>query len=489
MSGAKEIFFDSTCHPTDIEISDLVDSIMNPDPVSLNFYARDNIENYQQVTEIPKENLDYLTSGLVASGMRSTFSLCRKLLEIPNLDIDTSQCSDFDDVFSYLRSITDDKFDYTWLELSSKDLNLDRAFISNALLKHIDFNKCKSSNGTIRYMHSAFQDCSSLEDVKFGNLDFSGVSLLNNLFRNCKALKSTDLFDNRCFDNLSNTIQMFSGCTSLEEVNWVIKVNGSFIGVEVLKQFQSSANMFNGCTNLKNVSIKFKWDSGSIPVAGNIGKYALSFSSTFKDCTSLQEVNWGLNYAYDKDEIYYLSGLNDIGSMFENCSSLTTVILGTGFLKMHGKQNKILSNVFAGCTKLGIIISAQIEASNVLTTASMFDGCESLYSKMNTIYIENYVDDENTSTSCMFRNCTHLSVIDLSEIMGPDTTKYVRDMGAMFKNCQELTTLGGVIDMSNCKVWQEMFYNCPKLTGVQIKNPPAGFDGAGLSSNQYTIVS
>ena len=75
--------------------------------------------------------------------------------------------------------------------------------------------------------------------------------------------------------------------------------------------------------------------------------------------------------------------------------------------------------------------------------------------------------------------------LDLSNF---DTSK-VEDMNTMFYGCSNLTTIKGVIDMKSCTSYDYMFNDCPKLTGAKIKNPPANFDGAGLSSSQYTIVS
>ena len=43
--------------------------------------------------------------------------------------------------------------------------------------------------------------------------------------------------------------------------------------------------------------------------------------------------------------------------------------------------------------------------------------------------------------------------------------------------------------MKSCSDYGYMFYNCPKLKGVKIKNPPSEFSGAGLYTSQYTIVS
>jgi hypothetical protein len=63
-------------------------------------------------------------------------------------------------------------------------------------------------------------------------------------------------------------------------------------------------------------------------------------------------------------------------------------------------------------------------------------------------------------------------------------------MSYMFKNCYNLTTIKGIIDMKSCKWCTDMFKNCPKLKDVKIKNPPTSFNEhwVGLSSSQYTVV-
>ena len=44
--------------------------------------------------------------------------------------------------------------------------------------------------------------------------------------------------------------------------------------------------------------------------------------------------------------------------------------------------------------------------------------------------------------------------------------------------------------MKSCEYYEDMFYNCPKLKGVKIKNPPKDFEFlSGLSKSQYTVVS
>lgn len=85
----------------------------------------------------------------------------------------------------------------------------------------------------------------------------------------------------------------------------------------------------------------------------------------------------------------------------------------------------------------------------------------------------------------MFFNCPYITSLDISSF----DTSNVEDMKDMFAHCIRLTTIKGVINMKSCTDYSLMFNNCPKLSGVKIKNPPSGFNGAGLCSSQYTIVS
>ena len=47
--------------------------------------------------------------------------------------------------------------------------------------------------------------------------------------------------------------------------------------------------------------------------------------------------------------------------------------------------------------------------------------------------------------------------------------------------------------MKSCTSCNNMFHNCPNLTGVKIKNPPSGITATsgigGLAAGKYEIVS
>ena len=145
------------------------------------------------------------------------------------------------------------------------------------------------------------------------------------------------------------------------------------------------------------------------------------------------------------------SGVTNMSSMFYNCSSLTSLDL------------------------------SNFDTSNVTNMSSMFSNCSSLTS----LDLSNFDTSNVTDMDTMFYNCSSLTSLDLSNF----DTSNVTNMRYMFSNCSSLTSIKGIIDMKSCTSYSSMFNNCTKLTGVKIKNPPSDFDGGGLSSSQYTIVS
>ena len=148
-----------------------------------------------------------------------------------------------------------------------------------------------------------------------------------------------------------------------------------------------------------------------------------------------------------------------------------------------------MSRMFFQRDNLDVIDLSNFDTSNVTSMNRLFDCCYYLYS----INLSNFDTSKVTNMGSMFRNCQSLTWINLQSF----DTSNVSVMWEMFYNCSDLVTIEGIIDMKSCTDYgtidsngdSRMFANCPKLKGVKIKNPPAGFDGAGLSKSQYTIVS
>ena len=168
-------------------------------------------------------------------------------------------------------------------------------------------------------------------------------------------------------------------------------------------------------------------------------------------------------------------------SVDESVSGQATVICDGNVTSM--------SHMFFWRHNLDTIDLSNFDTSNVTSMNRLFDGCYYLYS----INLAGFNTSKVTNMGSMFYNCQSLTWINLHSF----DTSNVSIMWEMFYNCSNLVTIEGIIDMKSCTDYgtidsngdSRMFAKCSKLKGVKIKNPPAGFDGAGLSASQYTIVS
>ena len=118
-----------------------------------------NIANYVKITTIPQENIEYLSSGLVASNCERMFNNCKQLTSIPwnEFNIDTSQCTN------------------------------------------------------MRYM---FTGCIALTSLNLSSLDTSKVTDMGYMFTDCKSLQDIICPDGFDISSCTDVGYMFGGCTS-----------------------------------------------------------------------------------------------------------------------------------------------------------------------------------------------------------------------------------------------------------------------------------
>ena len=167
----------------------------------------------------------------------------------------------------------------------------------------------------------------------------------------------------------------------------------------------------------------------TVDLSGLNFKNCTSFKNMFKKCLSLETLNTnGTTWAGVK----YANG-NDPGasffSMFLQCSKLKTVDL-SGF------------------------------SGSATTLGSMFDGCTSLTS----VDISRLKTNKAESFTRMFNNCNSLTELDLVNI----TTDSVTNTSYMFQGCQNLKTIkvSAIWDLTNVTLSASMFYNCKSLVGA-----------------------
>ena len=168
------------------------DGIYGPIPdtdnsISLTYYARKYIPDYDTITEIPEENLKYLQSGLKANDMEHMFYMCENLTTIPNLNINTSNVTDMTQTFFACEALTS-------LDLSNFD----------------------TSNVTS--MNSMFFSCEALTNLDLSNFDTSNVTNMTSMFGFCKAL--TNVIGTLDLSSCTDTTAMFALCNSNAHIHF-----------------------------------------------------------------------------------------------------------------------------------------------------------------------------------------------------------------------------------------------------------------------------
>ena len=155
-------------------------------------------------------------------------------------------------------------------------------------------------------------------------------------------------------------------------------------------------------------------------------------NSLFEDFTSLKTIT----------DIKYLntSEVTDMGNMFKNCSSLTSLDLSTFNTSKVGTDQDdeaLMSAMFYGCSSLTSLDLSSFNTENVNNMRAMFYGCSGLTSLVLSSFNTANVTDMNN----MFYGCSSLTTLNVSNF----NTGNVENMNGMFHNCYALTSL----DLSN----------------------------------------
>ena len=240
LGECKNVFYMESDLVNENEINSIVEDQLIPKPIDLLHYASNHIRDYQNITEIPRENLDYLNSGLVATNMASMFYDCNKLQSVPKLNIDTSKCTSMRDMFTNCYALTS-------LDLSnfntSNVTNMNSMFYNCRALPSLDVSNFNTSNVT--NMEYIFYCCQALTSSDLSNFDTSKVTSMNSMFYRCQALTTIDL-SNWDTSKVTDMMFMFDNCQALEHIEGIID----------MKSCTSYRNMFLNCSKLSGVKIK-----------------------------------------------------------------------------------------------------------------------------------------------------------------------------------------------------------------------------------------
>ena len=202
--------------------------------------------------------------------------------------------------------------------------------------------------------------------------------------------------------------------------------------------------------------------------------------------TKLQKGTKFSNSTFTEAQMFDTSEITDMGKMFENCESLTTVP------QFNTDNVTNMESMFENCRNLTTV--PPFNTDNVTNMASMFSYCR----KVTTV--PQFNTDNVTSMNSMFYSCTSLTTVpqfntanvtDMISMFGGCLSlttvpqfniANVTSMGAMFVSCQSLTTLGG---LTGLKIDLNLSYSS-KLTVDSVMNVIT--NAADMTTNPKTLT-
>ena len=132
------------------------------------------------------------------------------------------------------------------------------------------------------------------------------------------------------------------------------------------------------------------------------------------------------------------------------------------------------NDMFKGCTSITEIDLSNFDTSSVTSMDNMFESCSSLTS----INLSNLKTSSVERMIFMFSSCSALTSLDLSSF---DTSSVTR-MDSMFSQCSSLTTLNlSNFKSSSLTSYDTMFLNCINLEYINLYN----FNEGKLKSNMF----
>ena len=199
--------------------------------------------------------------------------------------------------------------------------------------------------------------------------------------------------------------------------------------------------------------------------------------SMFSNCTSLETLdlssfntkkvkymNTMFNGATNLRSIklpkgFIASSVTDLDATFKGCESLTELDLSGS----NSENVKDMKEMFYGCKALSKLVLTDFKTEQVTTMKNMFFICSTL----ETLDVSSFNTENVTTMQGMFNNCSSLRSLDLPGF----NTANVTEMSSMFKKCSSLRSLD-LSSFNTRKVtdMQSMFEGCTNLESIDLSS-------------------
>ena len=190
---------------------------------------------------------------------------------------------------------------------------------------------------------------------------------------------------------------------------------------------------------------KWTYDNGTLTIGGGTAKGSRTWGSYVSSIEkvvisgriTLDEGNTLYGLFQNMSSLKTIEGLNNLDTsnaitmayMFDGCSSLTKLDLSS----FNTSRVDDMLGIFYNCKSLEELDVSSFNTRNVINMSLMFAGCSSLTS----LDVSGFNTEKVTCMSCMFVECKSLSELDVSNF----NTSKVTDMSLMFSLCKSLKYL------------------------------------------------
>lgn len=153
------------------------------------------------------------------------------------------------------------------------------------------------------------------------------------------------------------------------------------------------------------------------------------------------------------------SNVTDLNGMFRGCASLTELDLSGS----NAEKVKDMCKMFYGCVALSNLNLSGFKTGSVTDMRYLFSSCQSLES----LDLSSFNTENVTSMESMFSQCSSLRSLDLSSF----NTSKVIGMNLMFYNCTNLESIDlSSFETENLQKMAHMFYSCTKLEMLDLSS-------------------
>ena len=247
-----------------------------------------------------------------------------------------------------------------------------------------------------------FQDCNKLSSLDLSNFNTENVTVMYNMFSNCKNLSSLTLSESFNTAKVTNMLFMFSGCNNLSSLD--------------LSEFNTA--------NVKNMSSMFR-------ECYKLSSLTLSNSFNTAKVTSMQEMFSGCNKLSSLDlSNFNTAKVTSMQEMFSGCNKLSSLDLSN----FNTAKVTSMQKMFSGCNNLSSLDFSKFNTAEVTDMSFMFFNCTNL----SSLDLSNFNTENVTNMESMFKGCSTLQSIYVSDNFVVTAIKYESSKKNLFTDCNAL---------------------------------------------------